>query len=317
VSQILAFSRERQGSLEPLNPAPIVKEVLKLARSTLPANINIIQQISPDPGVVMADAVQLHQVVMNIISNAFHAMEISGGTLTVFLDKVSFTDMYDSPSGRNDNWLCLSITDTGDGIDPEIMDRIFDPYFTTKPQNKGTGLGLAVTHGIIKSFGGEIEVSSTPGEGSCFSISLPLTKGEGEDQYDREPDRATLRLTADGETLLVVDDEAPIIRVLDAQLTNAGYRVETFTSSPDALFAFTSSPDRYDLIISDFTMPEMTGDLLSKRVRQIRPEIPFLLMSGKNAADRLSDQLPEGIRAVLTKPVDKQTLLTTIKENLP
>ena len=310
VKQILAFSRQREYDLTPIKVHLVVKEALTLIRSSIPATIDIMQNISKDCGLVMADYTQIHQVVMNLFTNAYHAMEQKGGKLKVTLKEVDLRvdDLKDMSPGT---YVCLVVSDTGIGMDQSTIDRIFDPYFTTKKEGKGTGLGLAVVHGIIKSHGGHISVYSEPDKGSNFHVYLPVIKTQ------QETEQIELRPTEKGyERILVVDDEKMVLEIQQKMLKRLGYDVTALTSSVEALKAFQANPDNFDLIITDMTMPNMTGDQLAQKIMDIRTDIPIILCSG--FSEKMSNEKAKssGIKDFLMKPVLMKDLSITIRRAL-
>jgi PAS domain S-box-containing protein len=266
VKQILAFSREKNQELKPLKVQYIIKEIIKLVRSGLPQTIAIRQTIANETPLVMADPTQIHQVLMNLMTNAYHAMEENGGTLDISLSEVLLgannERVPDLPPGE---YVCLNVQDTGDGMDAQTMERIFDPYFSTKGVGKGTGMGLAIVHGIVKSHGGGIQVQSEPDKGSTFTVYLPALKTTAKDAHT-VAERAIIGGT---ERILLVDDEEPIVRIEQQLLERLGYQVTARTSSVEALEAFIANPDSFDLIVTDMTMPNMTGIQLARKVKKI------------------------------------------------
>ncbi len=256
VEQVLTFSRsiEKKAVLQYMHP--IVKEVMKLMRVTLPSTIVINEKINEQCGRVLIDPVQIHQVLINLCTNAAHAMHGRHGVLTVRLDKVSST-------GDGRDWLELSVADTGGGIEKEILDRIFEPYFSTKEKTSGTGMGLAMVHGIIIRQGGNIDVESEIGKGSIFRVHLPVAQRE----------TAIEQLVSFGDLqggsgcILLVDDEEQVVQVTGEILQSLGYEVVGRSSPQDALELFFSSPDQFDLVLTDLTMPGLTGLELSERVK--------------------------------------------------
>jgi len=281
----------------------IVKEAVKLISKTLPKSINIKYQISPACKMVRADPTQLYQIIMNLMINAFHAMESSGGTLTITLDNVI--------NGGSDH-VQISVSDTGTGMDELTIERIFNPYFTTKPKDKGTGLGLSVVHGIVTLYKGKISVKSTLGEGSTFYVVLPAI----EDQDQKSPYVETSINYNGSERVLFVDDEEMIIKPLTKMLQKIGYRVSSFTNSLEALEAFKKAPDIFDVVITDLSIPGMSGLQLSAAILKIRPQMPIILCTGfsYNLTDEKVKEL--GIRALLMKPVIKSELLRMIRQVL-
>ncbi|MEA1901589.1 MAG: ATP-binding protein [Thermodesulfobacteriota bacterium] len=309
VKQILAFSRQREYDLKPIKVHLVVKEALKLIRSSIPATIDIMQNII-DCELVMADYTQIHQVAMNLLTNAYHAMEKKGGKLKVTLKEVDLRadDLKGMPPGT---YVRLTVSDTGIGMDQSTIDRIFDPYFTTKKEGKGTGLGLAVVHGIIKSHGGHISVYSEPGKGSEFHVYLPVIKAQQETkQIEIQP------IKKSNERILVVDDEKMVVEIQQKMLMRLGYDVISCTSSVEALKAFQANPDNFDLIITDMTMPNMTGDQLAQKIMEIRTDIPIILCSG--FSEKMSNEKAKslGIKEFLMKPVLIKDLSITIRRVL-
>jgi len=314
VQQILSFSRQSKQELSPISLRPIVKEVLKLLKATLPATIEIRQEIDNTDSKVMADQTQIHQVMMNLCTNAAHAMEEVGGTMTVSLSEVfidsdaekTFTSL---SCGRH---MKLSVSDTGCGISQDIMDKIFDPFFTTKEVGKGTGMGLSVLHGIIKSHKGEIKLYSELGKGSTFHVYFPIIDKSGANEIIT----AYKELPRGNERILIVDDEKNVITVAKHNLENLGYSVVIESSPLQALERFTLSQDRFDLVITDMTMPRMTGIVLAEKLREICPDIPVILSSGLDTPS-IRELVDQGeINAFLKKPFSKKGLATLVRKIL-
>jgi signal transduction histidine kinase/ActR/RegA family two-component response regulator len=300
VKQILTFSRQTEHKLIPVHVQQVLKEVLKLSRSTIPMDIDIVSDIQNDCGQVMADPTQLHQIAMNLITNAYHAVEPTGGKIYVRFQKTVLESTDQAAMALEPGeYALLTVADTGIGIDPVIMDKIFDPYFTTKDKGKGTGLGLSVVHGIVKEHGGDIKVDSTPGKGAVFSVYLPVMEiGSEAESVDK------LKILPTGhERILLVDDEEPIVKLEKQMLGRLGYQVAGRTGSIDALAAFTANPDGYDLIISDMNMPGMTGIQLAGKAISIRSDIPVIICTG--FSERITRKKSErmGIKGLLMKPV--------------
>ncbi|MGD2029107.1 MAG: PAS domain S-box protein [Desulfobacterales bacterium] len=311
VKQILTFSRQVDQKPKPLKIQLVVKEALKLVRSSLPSTIEINQNIDKTCGLVMADATQIHQLVMNLLTNAYHAMEHDGGKLDVTLKQVDL-DMDDlkDPSMTAGSYVCLTVEDTGSGIDEYAMDRIFEPYFSTKEKDKGTGLGLAMVHGIVKSYGGNIRVYSEPGGGTAFHVYLPVIQTRAETKETR----VISPVEGGKERILLVDDEEHIVRMSQQMLERLGYHVTARTSSIEALEAFRAGSDRFDLVITDMTMPNMTGVQLSQKLIEIRSDIPVIICTGfseKISAHKASSM---GIRGYVMKPVIRSELAKKIRE---
>ena len=313
VKQILTFSRKAERERKPLQISLIVKEALKLLRASLPATIEIHQKIGPDPGTVLADPTQIHQVLMNLCTNAAQAMDENGGILEVNLTNVELDPYFASrhPDIKPGPYLRLTVSDTGHGMDPSTIERIFDPFFTTKNHGKGTGMGLAVVHGIVKSHGGTITVYSTPGQGSTFNIYLPVIDREV------EPETGIERPIPTGnEHILFIDDEQAIAGMNKQILERLGYEVVARTSSLEALELFKAQPDNFDLVITDMTMPNMTGEELARELMSIRPDIPIILCSGYSEKITEAKAKVTGVRAFVGKPILKREIAETIRRVL-
>ncbi|MCP4575951.1 MAG: PAS domain S-box protein [Deltaproteobacteria bacterium] len=312
VKQILTFSRQRKQELKPLKADIIIRETLKLMRSSLPSTIELNQNVAKDCGLIMADPTEIHQIVMNLCTNAYHAMEDAGGRLDVRLNRVELTseqipDLHMPPGP----YLYLSVSDTGAGMDAEVLKRIFDPYYTTKKKGKGTGLGLSVVHGIVHHYGGEIHVQSD-GKGSVFKVFLPLIKSENK-TFEIESDS---NIPKGHGKILLVDDEAYILNLEEQMLTRLGYEVTSYTSSSEALLAFRRTPETFDLVISDVTMPGITGDKLAIEMMKVRPDIPIILCTGYSEKITQEKILSLGIMGFLLKPVQKKAFAEKIREVL-
>ncbi len=313
VQQILTFSRQAEGERKPVRIQLILKEVLKLIRSTLPATINIQRRIDNECGPVLADPTQIHQIAMNLITNAYHAMQETGGNLEVGLAEHDLSDQeMTAPDQIPGRYVRMTVSDTGPGMEKSVLEKIFEPYFTTKEKGKGTGLGLSVVHGIIRSCGGDISVRSTPGEGTVFNVDLPLLT-DVERETPAPPERPVV---TGSERILFVDDEEVITDMLSQMLRKMGYQVTARMSSGDALETFRADPDQFDLVITDMSMPRMTGAELSRRLLSIRPDLPIIICTG------FSDQIDEtkaramGIREFVLKPVLKEDLARAIRDAL-
>ena len=310
VKQILAFSRQTDQELMPIQLQPIIKEALKLLRASIPTLIDIQQNIDPACGIITADPTQLHQIIMNLTTNAYHAMEESGGRLTVTLQQVRLEeDSAVFPEMTPGEYALLTVSDTGIGIPKDLLEKIFDPYFTTKKESKGTGLGLSIVHGIVKGYKGDIRIYSEPGKGAEVRVYLPIVKTNAE-----KKDIEQTLIPGGAERLLLVDDEAPIVRMEKQMLERLGYRITTRTGSVEALEAFKANPDDYDLIITDMNMPNMTGVRLASEIRKIRPDAPIIICTG------FSEQINEkqckalGIQGYVMKPIIKRDIAETIRK---
>ncbi|MBW2593809.1 MAG: response regulator [Deltaproteobacteria bacterium] len=313
VQQILAFSRQREYIARPVRPQPIIKEVLKLTRASLPATIKITPDIDNDCGLIMADPTQIHQIVMNLITNAFQAMEETGGKLSITLKEIElgFADLHER-SMKPGTYVCLTVSDNGPGMDGNIQERIFDPYFTTKKKGEGTGLGLSVVHGIVQNHGGQIYVDSEPGRGSEFKVCLPVIKN----QPETDALKYNQPVQEGNERILLVDDQADIVNMEKLMLERMGYHVTARTDSLDVLKTFTAQPGGFDLVITDMTMPGLTGDKLAVELLKIRSDIPIILCTGFNKSMTREKALALGIRGFLMKPVMMKKLSWTIREVL-
>jgi len=311
VKQILAFSRQTEQEQKPVQIHLIVKEALKLLRPSLPTTIEIRQNIA-STGTVMADATQMHQVIMNLSTNAYHAMSEKGGILEVSLTDVELDSDFTArhPGTHPGPYLRLTVSDTGHGMEKKVIDRIFEPYYTTKEKGEGTGMGLSVVHGIVKGHGGAITVYSEPGKGSTFNVFLPRIE-EVEVVAETEE---MMPIPMGKERILFVDDEPAIVDIGKGMLEHLGYTVVTRTSSIEALEAFKAMPDKFDLVITDMTMPKMTGDELAKELMKIRTDIPIIVCTG--FSERINEEKAKamGIRAFVMKPIVQREMAKAIRE---
>jgi PAS domain S-box-containing protein len=313
VKQILAFGRQGEPELIAVQPATVINEAVKLLRASIPATIAIQQDIDPEAGAILADPTQIHQIMMNLCTNAFHAMEILGGTLSIGLHKkiVSPEDLDGNPHLPPGNYLQLSIGDSGEGIAPEILDKIFDPFFTTKEVGKGTGMGLSTVHGIVHSYGGTISCNSRLGEGSVFHITLPTVE-----QHTVQESKSPQPSPFGTEHILLVDDEEILLEMGKMMLERLGYRVTTRMSSLEALTTFQNEPKKFDLVLCDQTMPAMTGTDLSRRLLQIRPDIPIILCTGYSSLISETKAKALGIKGFTLKPLTKTDIAVLIRQVL-
>ncbi len=313
VKHILTFSRQTEQELTPLELQPIIKESLKLLRASLPSTIEIRQKIDMNCGPVLADPTQIHQVIMNLCTNAFHAMRDKGGTLGVEITEVeiSISDCI-SLKLNPGLYVRISVSDTGHGIPASIMDRIFEPYFTTKAPGEGTGLGLSVVHGIVKSYNGDIKIYSEPGKGTSVNVYMPCIEA---DASIREKSVGEV-ISSGKERILLVDDEEYIIKMMKEMIERLGYRINAYTSSRIAYDEFRMNPYEYDLVITDQTMPDMVGTELAKELMLIRPNIPVIICTG--FSEILSEEKAKaiGIREYISKPVVKSEISKAIRNVL-
>ena len=305
VQQLLTFSRAESITREPLQVVSVVQEALTLLRASLPSTIDIQYHVSEPGMMVHANQTQLHEVVMNLGANADHAMRETGGRLTVRLAPVEVDADFAAahPPLSPGRHVCLTMGDTGGGIAPEVMTRLFEPFFTTKPIGEGTGMGLAIAHGIVTSHGGTITAESFRGTGTRFAIYLPRTDASAVQAADPEPP------LAQGEgRVLYVDDEETIVLAMQLLLESLGYEVVGYTASRDALEAFRTDPHGFDVVITDQTMPQMTGEGLIQALRRIRPDIPIVLCTGFSHVMDAEKAQALGNVAFLMKPVDEREL---------
>ncbi len=318
VRQILTFSRQRDQEKQPTQVSLIVKEALKLLRSSLPSTIVLRQNIRTS-SLILADPTQIHQILMNLCSNASHAMQETGGALEVSLENVDLPHTPDvmsrHPGLEPGPYLRLSVSDTGHGVDPAILHRIFDPYFTTKKIGEGTGLGLAVVDGIVKDCGGMVNVFSESGKGTVFHVWLPrLESTRDKAERVKTPDP----LPGGSETILLVDDEKALAEAGQQILARLGYQVVVRLCPAEALAAFLAEPDKVDLVITDHTMPKMTGIELAREILAVRPEMPIILCTGFSATLGMTPDKARavGIREMIMKPIIMRDLAETVRRVL-
>jgi PAS domain S-box-containing protein len=313
VKQILAFSRQSKQERKPIQVAHIVKEAIKMLRASLPTTILIQQQIEKDTGIIEADPTQIHQVLMNLCTNAAHAMNGKDGVMQISLSNVELDHaaLEMAPDLKPGSYLKLSVSDTGHGIAPDAYEKIFDPYFTTKKKEEGTGLGLAVVQGIVKSHNGAVTVESEVGKGTTFHVYLPviMRKLTAEEEISTP-------LPMGHESILFVDDEQPLVEIGKQMLQRLGYTVATRTSSVEALELFKANPDRFDLIITDIVMPNMTGEKLAEKMMDIRSDIPVILCTGYSEKITRKHASDMGIQSFLMKPLVMRDLATTVRQAL-
>ena len=314
VQQILAFSRQKEYERKPMQPGPIIKEALKMLRSSLPSTIKIKHNIAAQSGVVLADPTQIHQIVINLCTNAYHAMEKTGGVLTVSLAKMKFdaSDTNLNTESGPEKYTQLTVGDTGHGMESHIIERIFDPYFTTKKLKEGTGLGLAVVHGIVNGYGGSISVESEVGKGTTFKVLLPRIEYSEKTMKIEDPGP----IPKGNERILFVDDEKDLVDTGQEILECLGYLVTAETSSINALELFRTRPGAFDLVITDYTMPNMTGADLAKALMQIRPEIPVILCTGFSELISEEKSKRMGIKAFMMKPFVMRKIAEIIRKVL-
>ena len=309
VERILGFSRSGLGERVPVNVQYVIEETLELLAASLPAGIRLQSRLEVGNAAVIGDATHLHQVAMNLCTNALHAME-HGGTLTVVLERIELNErrMLSRGSLASGAYVRLAVSDTGTGIPPAVYDRIFDPFFTTKRVGEGTGLGLPLVHGIVTDLGGAIDVVTTVGEGTTFAIWLPVSGETG--RPVAEP--ATDLPRGHGETVMIIDDGHPLVSLAEETLADLGYEPVGFDSSSAALLAFQADPQRFDVIVTDEAMPDITGTELARDIRRLRPNIPIVLMSGHGGARLARKAAAIGVNEVLNKPLKRRDLAESL-----
>jgi signal transduction histidine kinase/ActR/RegA family two-component response regulator len=314
VAQILAFSRQSANQRRNLLIGPVVKESCRLLRASLPATIDLRVSVADNVGMIFADPGQIQQVVMHLCTNAAQALENRTGVIEISLreaetGKAEQLRYHDLLPGR---YVVLTVKDNGKGIPPEMLERIFDPFFTTREVGEGSGMGLAVIHGIIVSHDGVIDVTSEVGKGSAFTVFFPRVREESESEAE-----TAAAMPRGTETILFVDDEEDIVTMRTRMLTYLGYRVLPATSPEQALGYFTRGEEKIDLVITDHTMPRMTGLQLASEITTRFPDVPIILCSGYSEAVTLEEALDAGVRRFLAKPVDMRLLAIAIREILP
>lgn len=314
VSQILTFSRQTISETRNVVITSVVKEVIKLLRSSLPATIDIKTKVESDIGPIIIDPTQIHQILMNLATNAAQALGNKPGRLTISLEEIEAdsekcSQYHDLVPGK---YVVLTVSDTGHGIPEKMLKRIFDPFFTTREVGEGTGMGLAVIHGIVTSHGGVIDVSSREGEGAVFTLFFPRADEEEQGAAD-----VVTNMPLGSETILFVDDEEDIVKIRSRMLQYLGYTVLTAGSGEDAFALFIEQNGAIDLVITDQTMADMTGMTLAKKINRIDKMLPIILCSGYSAAITVEETAKVGIRRFLAKPLDMRQLAVSIRELLP
>jgi PAS domain S-box-containing protein len=313
VKQILAFSRQTDEERMPVSVGTVVKEAIKFLRATIPTTIEIKSRIDKDSGAVLANSVELHQIIMNLCTNAVHAIGDRGGVLDVEVRnaEIEHAQINNFVELEMGSYVLVSVKDTGYGMTPDVIKRIFDPYFTTKEKGVGTGLGLAVVHGIVKKSGGAIQVESEPGKWTIFYIYLPRINMT-------LPIKAAQRKPIEGgpERILFVDDEKMLVDIGEQTLQRLGYHVVSRTSSIEALELFKAKPDYFDLVITDQTMPGMTGDALARELLRIRPNLPVIICTGYSQTIDHERAKKIGIKALVEKPMLMDEIAAAVRKVL-
>ena len=312
IQQILTFSRQSGLEQKPIQVHSIVAEAMTLLRATIPTSIEIQQYVHSE-STIIADPAHIHQVIVTLCTNAEYAMRESGGLLSIILDDVKVTDTFpaEHPELKPGPHVRLTVKDTGQGLEPETLERMFDPFFTTKPIGQGSGMGLAVVHGIVTSHGGSISAESVQGAGTKIDVYLPTITaqlGGGPSDHDS--------LTHGTECILFVDDEEALVRLGKELLTQFGYTVEVRTSSVQALELFRDDPYRFDLVITDQTMPTLTGEALTRELLRVRPDLPIILCTGFSHTMSAEKAQNLGIRAYLMKPLAIRDLASIVRHVL-
>lgn len=315
VRQVISFSRPHEIKRQAVNPVPILRETYKFLRASLPETIKTRYTIKTEKCFIKADPTHIHQILMNVCSNAAHAMQEGGGELAIELQKITFqqqdTEKY--PDIKPGNYLMLTISDTGCGMSPEIIDNIFDPFFTTKKEGEGTGMGLSIVHGIVKSYGGAILLYSEPGKGTTMHIIIPLLHQENGDEETSDRDREIPR---GNEKILFVDDDPAVVESGKNMLERLGYDVTGITSSIKALELFQENQKYFDLIVTDQTMPDMTGAELVHEIKKTRSDIPVIICTGY-ASQVNEERIKEiGVQQLLMKPFTTRSLARAVRQTL-
>ena len=317
VNQILAFSRKTEKEFIPLRVQYIAKETIKMLRASIPTSVELRQHIDSQCSTVMADPTSIHQVLMNLCTNAVHAMQ-EKGVLEIRLEEITLrkSDLAHRPNMVPGTFVRLSVSDTGIGMNKQTLERIFDPFFTTKKAGQGTGMGLAVVHGIVESLGGLLNVDSKPGRGSTFQVFFPAV-----DMKEEIPFPSLQPLLTGNERILFVDDEEMMTEMGSHSLKRLGYKLTAKTDSTEALALFRAHPDEFDLVITDQTMPNLTGVELAREILRIKPDMPIILCTGYSSQISEEQALAFGIREFVMKPVDSKTLgqivHRTLQKNIP
>jgi CheY-like chemotaxis protein len=305
VQELLTFARREPGKSQPVDLSDIVDEVTNLLKASVPPTVTLEVEAAPGNLTVLGDPTHLHQVVMNLCRNAAEAMSGTPGTIRVGL---AHHDTLEDCEPCGDGWVRLSVMDDGPGMSADTKAHLFEPFFTTKPLGKGSGLGLSVVFGLVEEMSGRIRVDSTPGQGSCFRVDIPATTEAAREQVAK-----TEPIPGGHDYIMVIDDEAEIAGTFRRVLMRLGYRVEAFTSPLVALERFRVKPDRYDLVISDIVMPDMSGEELITRFLDLRPDLPVIYCSAYSPATHKSI---EGGPMILRKPVDPAQLARGIRNLL-
>jgi PAS domain S-box-containing protein len=313
VREILTFSRKAQRERTPTDVISVLHETFKLLRSTLPTTINMSLDIRSESGIILGDSVQVQQILMNLATNAAHAMRKAGGRLTIRLVDAAFQpeDILPDPDMKPGRYVMLIVEDTGTGMTDDVRSRIFEPFFTTKEAGQGTGMGLSVVYGIVKNYNGALNVESGPGKGSTFTIYLPKAESRTRNEED-----AAKPVRGNKEHILFIDDEGPLTEIAEAMLRKLGYRVTAMTDSREAWDLFLEDPHAFDLVVTDQTMPDLTGLALAQKMIRIRPDLPVMLCTGYSETVSPEEARKAGAREFLIKPLVRVELAAAIRRAL-
>ncbi len=311
--QILAFCRKSEYARKACHISTVVAEACKMIASLTPSDIEVRLRNKSESAIILCDPTQIHQVIMNLCSNAHHALRGRGGVIEILLEEVTVASQEKImiPALKPGDYVRLTVRDNGPGIEKNIADRVFDPFFTTKPAGEGTGMGLSIVHGILQAHGGAVSLESEPGKGTAFHCYFPLIA-----QTEDLTESAMLQETVQGgtEKILFVDDESDILSTCGRMLKNLGYRVTDRARSPEALALFKENPDRFDLVITDNTMPELSGIAMASEMLKIRRDIPVIIITGRETDDNVFAET--GIRTVIRKPFSRNEIGAAIRKVL-
>lgn len=314
VKQVLTFSRKNTVELQPLLPHLIVKEAMKMLHSTLPSTVSITEEIDAQCGEIIADPTHIHQIIVNLVTNAFHSLENETGSLSVNMSRKELTQQdAQNPEEIPGPYVVLTVSDTGHGMDQSTIERIFEPFFTTKEVGKGTGMGLSIIYGLVKDYNGFIRVESEPGKGSTFQVYFPALQ---QPQVEQEKQEDAGPIPTGTERIMLIDDEEALVSMYNRLLERLGYTVTTFSNGRTALEAFQSAPEDVDLILSDQAMPGLAGADMAREILATKPNFPIVLLTGFSSAVSEEEALNMGIKKYMRKPVDMAELGRVVRQLL-